>query len=326
MTTTTTTLTDRYVHATTRWMGEEKRTDIARELTATIDDMVAGRVEAGEDPVEAERAVLAELGNPAALAAQYANRPLHLIGPRYFLLWWKILLIGLIWVPVLAGAGAAIGSLASDGDAGDVIGAGIGTAIEAAFQVAFWVTLAFAILERVDVDAKLPRWTVDQLPELPKRQQVSLADAIGGVVTIGVIIAVLVLQHFRSWIDGPDGDDVAVLNPDLWSFWLPFLIGVLVLCMVLEVAKYRVGSYSWGIVAGVVITSLAWIVPVVWLATQGELISPELVAALDITPTVLDRINLGVVLVAIAVEVGTVVDAVVKNRQAARATGAQAAA
>ena len=148
MTTLTGTLTDRYVHATTRWMNEEKRADISRELRASIDDMVTGRVEAGEPEADAERAVLTELGDPAALAAQYGNQPLHLIGPRYFLLWWKILLIGLIWVPALAGAGAAIGRLATDGDAGEIIGTGVGTAFQAAFQVAFWVTVAFAVLER----------------------------------------------------------------------------------------------------------------------------------------------------------------------------------
>jgi len=312
-------LTERYVHATTRWMGQARKDDIARELRASIDDMVTARVEAGEPEGDAERAVLTELGSPAALAAQYGNRPLHLIGPRYFLLWWKILLIALIWIPALAALGAAVGVVADDGDLGDLVSAAIDTAVDTVFHVAFWVTLAFAVLERVDLDAKLPEWTVDRLPELPRKQQVSLSDAIGGVVFIGILIAVIVLQHFRTWIEGPGGDSVEVLNPDLWSFWLPFLIGVLVLSMLLEVAKYRVGHYSLGIVAGVVVTSLGWLLPFAYLAATGDLIAPAFVEALDITPTVLDRINLGVVLVAIAVEVGTVIDAVVKNRQAARA-------
>ena len=316
---TTTTLTDRYVHATTRWMPEARRDDIARELRASIDDMVTGRVDSGEPEAEAERAVLTELGDPTALAAQYRNQPLHLIGPRYFLLWWRILLIGLIWLPALAGAGAAIGQLATDGDAGDVIGTGIGTAIQTAFQVAFWVTAVFAVLERTGVDAKLPGWSVDRLPELPRKQQVPLSDMVAGVVFIGFVIGVLVLQHFRSWVEGPGGDDVPVLDPDLWSFWLPLLIGVLVLSMALEVYKYRVGHYSTAVVAGTVVTSLGWAVPFVYLAANGMLLAPELVSALDITPTVLDRINIAIVVGTIAIEVGTVIDAVVKNRKATRA-------
>ena len=323
MTTLTGTLTDRYVHATTRWMPEARRDDIARELRASIDDMVTGRVEAGEPEADAERAVLTELGDPAALAAQYRDQPLHLIGPRYFLLWWKILLIGLIWVPALAGAGAAIGRLATDGDAGEIIGAGVGTAFQAAFQVAFWVTAAFAVLERVDVDAKLPGWSVDRLPEVPRRQQVSLSDMVAGVVFIAFVIGVLVLQHFRSWVDGPGGEDVPVLDPDLWSFWLPLLIAVLVLSIVLEVHKYRVGHYSASVVAGVVVTSLGWAIPFVYLAANNMLLSPELVAAVDITPVVLDRINIGIVVGTIAIEVGTVIDAVVKNRKAAQTSVAE---
>lgn len=316
---TTSTLTDRYVHATTRWMPESRRDDIARELRASIDDMVTGRVEAGEPEADAERAVLTELGNPSVLAAQYGNQPLHLIGPRYFLLWWKILLIGLIWLPALAGAGAAIGRLATGGDVGDIIGAGVGTAIQTVFQVAFWVTVVFAILERTGVDAKLPRWSVDRLPELPKRQQVPLSDMVAGVVFIGFVIAVLVLQQFRSWVEGPGGDDVPVLDPDLWSSWLPLLIGVLVLSMALEVYKYRVGHYSASVVVGTVVTSLGWAIPFVYLAANDMLLSPEFVAAVDITPVVLDRINIGIVVGTIAIEVGTVIDAVVKNRRASRA-------
>ncbi|WP_229052598.1 permease prefix domain 1-containing protein [Aeromicrobium sp. Leaf350] len=321
-TTQTNTLTDRYVHATTRWMSEEKRDDISRELTATIDDMIAGRVEAGEDPAEAERDVLTELGDPSALAAQYGNQPLHLIGPRYFLLWRRLTLLGLIWIPATVGVIVALAQLASTDDPASVIGHGIGTAFEVAVQVVFWTTLAFAILERVDVDAKIPGWSIDRLPEVPRRQQIGLADMIAGVFFTGLVIAVLVLQHFRSWVEGPSGDDVPVLDPDLWSFWLPLLIGVLVVSMVFEVVKFRIGRFTWPVVAGTILISLAWAVPFIYLAANDMLLSPEFVQALDITPTVLDRINLGTVLVTIAVEVGTVIDAVVKNRKATRAPGA----
>ena len=315
---TTTTLTDRYVHATTRWMAEARRDDIARELRASIDDMVTGRVEAGEPEADAEREVLTDLGDPAALAAQYGNQPLHLIGPRYFLLWRRLTFLGLIWIPATIGVIAALAELASNDNPASVIGHGVLVAIQTAVHVVFWSTLAFAILERVDVDAKLPGWSVDRLPEVPQKQQIGLAEMISGVFVTGLVIAVLVLQQFRSWVEGPGGDDVPVLDPDLWSFWLPLLIAVLVVSMAFEVVKYRIGSFTWPVVAGTAVISLGWVVPFVYLAANDMLLSREFVAALDITPTMLDTINLGIVVVGVAVEVGTVIDAVVKNRKASR--------
>lgn len=315
---TTTTLTDRYVHATTRWMPEARRDDIARELRASIDDMVTGRVEAGEPEVDAEREVLTDLGDPAALAAQYGNQPLHLIGPRYFLLWRRLTFLGLIWIPATIGVIAALAELASNDNPASVIGHGILVAIQTAVHVVFWSTLAFAILERVDVDARLPGWSVDRLPEVPQKQQIGLAEMISGVFVTGLVIAVLVLQQFRSWVEGPGGDDVPVLDPDLWSFWLPLLIAVLVVSMAFEVVKYRIGSFTWPVVAGTVVISLGWVVPFVYLAANDMLLGREFVAALDITPSTIDTINLGIVVVGVAVEAGTVIDAIVKNRKAAQ--------
>ncbi|MFC7484261.1 permease prefix domain 1-containing protein [Luedemannella flava] len=70
---TTPTLTDRYVDATLRRLPERQRADIERELRASIEDAVEARVDGGEDPADAERAVLTGLGDPARLAAGYST-------------------------------------------------------------------------------------------------------------------------------------------------------------------------------------------------------------------------------------------------------------
>ena len=62
---TTDTLTDRYVWAVLKGLPEAKRTDIDRELRASIADDVDARVESGEDAAAAEHAVLLELGEPS---------------------------------------------------------------------------------------------------------------------------------------------------------------------------------------------------------------------------------------------------------------------
>ncbi len=111
--TTTATLTDRYVETAMRTVPEGQRADLAAELRASIDDQLEARVAQGELRDAAERAVLTDLGDPEKLAADYTDRPLWLIGPRYYLTWWR--LTKLLWaiVPVCAAFGVALGQLLS---------------------------------------------------------------------------------------------------------------------------------------------------------------------------------------------------------------------
>lgn len=102
------TLTERYIAATAASLPAESQQDVRAELGVSIADAVEARIEQGEDPAAAERAVLIELGDPAVLAAGYADRPLHLIGPRYYLTWWRLLKALLIIVPLCALGGVAV--------------------------------------------------------------------------------------------------------------------------------------------------------------------------------------------------------------------------
>lgn len=104
-----TTFTERYVDAAMRTVPEAQRADLSAELRAAIADQTEARAEAGENRESAERAVLESLGDPEKLAASYTDRPLHLIGPRYYLLWWR--LVKLLWciVTPLAAFGIALG-------------------------------------------------------------------------------------------------------------------------------------------------------------------------------------------------------------------------
>ena len=88
----TASLTDRYVTATVRGLDDDQRAEVERELRTTIEDMIDGRLEAGAaSRAEAERAVLAELGDPVRLAAGYSGRPLYLIGPSVYPQWRRTL-------------------------------------------------------------------------------------------------------------------------------------------------------------------------------------------------------------------------------------------
>ncbi|MFI5429352.1 permease prefix domain 1-containing protein [Aeromicrobium sp. UC242_57] len=277
-----TTLTERYVYATLRSVPEARRGDIGAELRGSIEDMIDARRDAGETAEAAERAVLTELGEPGRLASEYTGSSLYLIGPRYFLVWKKLNLNLLAWVPATVAVIVAVIKTLEDAALGDIIGGAISAAFTTGFQIAFWTTLVFAILERVDVEDGLQEWTVDELPELPGARSVSLGDSVGSSAFIILMMVALVGQHFRSWVDGPDGGDVPVLDPDLWSGWLPFLLAALVLSLVAEVWKYRVGHWTWPIASLVIVAGAAFALPVAWLADRGELLSPQFRDAVDV--------------------------------------------
>ena len=84
-----------------RSVPDKQRDDLAAELRASIADDIDARIDAGEPAADAERAVLSELGDPDKLGAGYAERPLWLIGPRYYLQWRRLVTL-LLWVNLVA--------------------------------------------------------------------------------------------------------------------------------------------------------------------------------------------------------------------------------
>ncbi|MEH7274964.1 HAAS signaling domain-containing protein, partial [Neobacillus vireti] len=72
-------LIELYIQEVTRRLPEKSRADIALELRSTIEDMLPD--DFSEEDV---KDVLKKMGNPVLLASGYLDRPLHLIGPRYY--------------------------------------------------------------------------------------------------------------------------------------------------------------------------------------------------------------------------------------------------
>ncbi|WP_329107774.1 permease prefix domain 1-containing protein [Micromonospora sp. NBC_01699] len=312
------TLTDRYLAATLTSVPAQRRDEIAAELRGSIEDMIEDRAGNGQDPATAERDVLTELGNPERLAARYADRRLQLIGPTYYLVWARLMRLLLSFVPAIVGTVVAVIDAADGGSVGDVIGSGIGAAIEVAVQIAFWVTLAFAIAERSKTKLDLPDWTVDQLPDAPVDRQVSRTDTVAAVVTITLLLAYLPWQHFRSWVQAADGTNIPIIDPALWTSWLPALIAVLVASVAFEIVKYRVGRRTWPLFGVKVLLDLAFTLPVIWLLHTDRLLNPALVDRFDWLgndDNLSNVATLSVVITAIVV-FWDIVDSAIKTRRA----------
>jgi hypothetical protein len=277
-----TTLTDRYVDAAMRTVPEAQRADLAAELRGSIDDQIEARIADGLAPETAERAVLTDLGDPDKLAAQYTDRPLWLIGPRYFLTWWR--LTKLLWaiVPICAAFGVALGQVLAGAGIGETIGTVVSVVIAVIVHIGFWTTLVFFIVERSSRGADVGfvgEWTLDQLPE-PKQKGTGLSDLVASLVFLAVAAGAILWDHFVGVVYlAEHGGWMPFLAPDLWPWW----IGALFVLMVLEalLAVYVHAKGRWDLASATVnaILNLAIAVPAVWLLTQQQLINPEFFAA-----------------------------------------------
>lgn len=314
----TSTLTDRYVHATLRGVPEDRRADLGEELRSTITDMVDGRVDAGADPEEAERATLTELGDPGILAASYTGASLQLLGPRFYLVWKCLTLRLLTWVPALVAVVVAGTRVLQGGDAGSVVGDAVVAGLMTAMHVVFWTTLVFALVDRAATDEPVA-WSPDNLPEVPVERDPSVGDAGASIAFNLLVAAALVVQHFRSWVAGPDGDDVPILDPDLWSGWLPFLLVVIVAVIGLELWRLRNG-WSVGALVATVATSVAFSAPVAWLALEDRLLNPAFVDAVGLGASGQDNLDKAIAAGAVLVALWEVVDAALKTVASRRET------
>lgn len=279
-------LTDRYLFAATRSLPATQREELSRDLAERIADTIDARIESGAStPETAERDALVELGHPAVLAASYSDRPLMLIGPRYFLVWRRLLIFLESFVPATVAGATALGLVLSGGG-WEIIGTVVTTGLAVAVQLAFWVTLVFAFIERYDTGAvgstdKLLGWTPDQLPQLPEvRRPHRRSDLIASLVFLAIAAGFLVWQQFGVlWVDG-ERSSVPLLAPELWSFWLPYLFVLIALEAAFAVWIY-LSDWNWANAIVNVVLNAAFAVPVIWLFTQGMLLSPEFVATVD---------------------------------------------
>lgn len=280
------TLTDKYVHAVTRSLPEEQRADVADELRVTIADRIDSlRDNERLDHDEAEYAAVAELDDPIRMTAGYTGRPLHLIGPAVYPTYVRVLKSILFAVlPVIVVVLVATKVLQGD-SAGAIVGHAAWTTFTIGIQIAFWVTLVWVLVERGATPGSTPeqlgtKWKPEHLPEPPRATQFPLGETIASVAFLLVSIGFLVGQHFWAWHE--DGSEsLPMLDPDLWSSWLPFLIVVLVAMIGLEIAKRRTGHWTTALAGTNTALALLFAVPVVWLAAADRLLNPALLPVIE---------------------------------------------
>jgi hypothetical protein len=281
-----TSLTDRYVWAVLRAVPQGKRTDLEPEIRALVADAVDAHA-GNASPEAAERAALAELGDPDALAARYMDKTRFLIGPRLYPEWERLLTLLLpIVVPI---AGIAVGAVGwvSGKTVGEAIVSGLGVAFTVAVQLTFWFTLVFAIAERTG-SAVAPLtghpWSPDDLPDVPAPDRMSLGEAIA-TIAFGVFVLVAIVWVQLASPIVIDGTSYPLFDPATWAWWVWYVLALTVAEIVFAAALYLRGRWTWEFATVNALLGSALAIPAVYLISENLLFNDELVATIDAQTT-----------------------------------------
>ncbi len=339
---TSTTLTDRYVSAVLGGVPSGDRPELEREIRALIADTIDAKAADGAlDADAAERAALAELGDPGALASRYTTgRANYLLGPNVYPVWSALVGRLLAILVPLIGVLALAASLIDGSTIGTAVVAGITAAFQVAVQTLFWFTVVFAIIDRVGPkeQAELSAaaaavrvrgrgtegrpWTIDDLPEPLAVERISLGELAATIALNVFLLGAVVWLQLGSTI-AVDGQSTQVVNPALPSFWLPWFIVVTILEIVFTVAVYLRGRWTYAYAIGNALLGAAFAIPAIYLLANDLLFNPALVnaavAAVDGTTSWIQPTKV-IIGVSVAVIVGwDAIDGFLKARRASAA-------
>ncbi len=292
----TTTLTDRYVTAVVRGVPEKQRADLEKELRASIADSVDDRVEAGTGRKKAEYETIAELGDPIVLAASYAERPLQLIGPALYPDWKRLVMVlELIVVPIVLVV-IAIVWLAKGEPIGEAVGAALWIAFEVAVQLAFWITVAFAIYERTTGRRQpmLP-WTPDMLPDAST--ETTRTGTLVSAAFASVFIALFIVSWFVSPYTDAAGDPITFFDP--WIVQTGLAI-VLVIVPVLQIGGSVLqlnGHWNLPLAIAAIAVDVVGAITVIILGVTGHVLNPAFIEAAgwpDLVEPIVNYVLIGI--------------------------------
>jgi hypothetical protein len=295
--TTTTTWTDRYLSAILKGIPVDQRSAVDAELRQAIDTSVSERMAQGEDPQTAEQIVLRGLGDPMRVSATYSGRSLSLIGPNFYPEYIRLLrLLVSIVVPIVTVVVGIMTALSGE-SLWSVVLAAVGSGFMVGIQIAFWVTLVFAVLDRrtTDGSAVTSEWDLDDLPELTDNR-IGLGDTLASITGLSLLVLFLLWQPTYQESLDPGGPAIPILNPELSTLWIPVLIVILLASITLELIKYRAGRWNVPLAVVNTLLSFSFAFSAIFIISSDQLLNPEFTAVItagafgtfvDLFPTII---------------------------------------
>ncbi|MBX0358552.1 hypothetical protein [Halobacillus sp. Nhm2S1] len=284
---------DVYLQEVERRLPEKNREDILLEIRSTIEDMLP------ENSTEEEvKGVLQELGDPVKLAQGYSEKPMHLIGPRYYdtyiSLIKMILPIAITISLITLVAENIIGSV----DEGSlimmilaIVGEGVWRVISVGVQVFFWITIIFALIERVDLGiddedlrSQRKKWRAEDLKKVahvPKKRAISQWEVYGAFLWTAIWGTVYFHADQLLGIYENQGAGLTFVTPalnqdTLLSYW-PGVVLVIGLEIALSLYKLLKKEWTKGLVWFNTVQEFLSIGIFVWIITNERLFQPAFI-------------------------------------------------
>jgi hypothetical protein len=225
-----------YVSEVIRYLPQKSQSEIKKELTTNILDMVDELTAGGMAEKDAVVTVLSKMGNPRLLADQYLDKKAYLIGPRYYPTY--LMIAKIVSGAVALGITVALSVqylFSADASIIQTIVQWLGSVFMGVIQAVAWVTLIFAGVERFEeigvlknVDVELDDWSVKDLPKSQRNSKKS--DRIEGLVgfLFAIIFLILLntrLELFGAYIfdQGTLKEIVPIFNLQTASSWIPLV-------------------------------------------------------------------------------------------------------
>lgn len=198
-------LIERYIYAATRYMKKEEKEDVAKELQSIIADMLEERCGDAEPDEETVKEVLNELGNPRDLYEKYSAEGKDcLIGAPYYGVYKYVMKTALLCVgiglliaqmivcvidmPVIVSGAGIAGFIAN------MIAETCATVFEGAAITFAAITIWFAIMYHKGIKMDNMLDSLEQLPQLPKKN----ATISKGEIAFGIGIDILFYTLFLT--------------------------------------------------------------------------------------------------------------------------------
>lgn len=216
----------------------------------------------GEEEV---KAVLEKLGSPVTLASGYRDRPMHLIGPRYFdvyvTLLKMILPIATVISLISVIAEYFIGYNGQDTVINvvlNILGYGIWRMVEVGIQTFFWLTVVFAVIERIykgkdekPLTSSLMKWTPDDLKNIayiPKKKAISKCEVFGNLMWLAIWATLYFHAYHLVGVYEGGGDGLELIasafNQEVLLQYWPIVVIVIGLEIALSIYKLIKGQWT----------------------------------------------------------------------------------
>lgn len=249
---------ERYIHVVTKHLNEKERYEVEEELQAVISDMLP------EDYNEEDvQKVLYKLGNPAVLAEKYQDKPRYLISPSIYNNYLYVLKLVLVIMLCIAPVAAFVSALTDIKPANDItffvqmITQTLTILFEGAIQAFAWVTIIFAVMDRVKCPyLRWPytgeEWTIKDLFEAPltKRNKIDKSESVFSIIFIMIFTVIICFfPQYLGWYtrENSNWSITPLFNTEALSDFIPFLLILALLGVVLAIVKLIYQRWTKGL-------------------------------------------------------------------------------